>query len=436
MTAGPGKQLRRSMHRHLAAGVTAVAVLAGGIGGWAATTELYSAVVASGILVVEGNAKKVQHPAGGIVAELLVAEGQHVQAGQVLIRLDDTVTRSNLAVIIANLDQLYARQARLEAERDGLASAQAPSKLSDRVGSVEAESAMTHERRLFEDRRAAREGQKKQLQEQIVQLREQIAGLDQQRQGKTGETALIEKELDGVRGLFAKSLATLPRMNSLDRDAVRLRGESGQLTASIAAARGKIAEIELQYLQVEQTMHAEVAKELRDTANSIAELAEKKVAAQDTLRRIEIKAPVAGAVHQLAMHTVGGVIGGGDELMQIIPLGGDLIVEAQIAPQDIDQVRAGQTATLRLSAFNRTTTPELFATVTRVSADLETDKRTGAGFYRAGISIPRGELARIPDLTLVPGMPVEAFIQTGSRTALSYLIKPVSDHAQRVFRER
>jgi HlyD family secretion protein len=429
------KALSGSLRRHAVIGTTAIVLLVGGIGGWAATTELSGAVIASGILVVEGNTKKIQHPTGGVVAELLVAEGQHVMAGDVLLRLDATVTRANLAVIGDALNQLYVRQARLEAERDGLPTVDAPKELAGRLTAEEVETAMARERRLFVDRRIAREGQKTQLREQIAQLREQINGLAMQQQAKTEEIALIEKELEGVRTLFAKELTPLTRMNNLDREAVRLRGERGQLIGSIASARGKIAEIEQQLLQIDQTMRSEVAAELRDTVNKQAELAEKKIAAEDALTRTVIRSPISGAVHQLSVHTIGGVVGPGEELMQIVPLDSNLTLEARIAPQDIDQVSIGQTATLRLSAFNRTTTPELSAKVIRVSADLEVDTKTGASFYRVAIAIPQAEVARLAGLTLMPGMPVETFIQTGQRTALSYLMKPITDHAARIFRE-
>ncbi len=424
-----------SLRRNVIAGTAGIAVLFGGVGGWAATTELSGAVIATGILVVDGNVKKVQHPTGGIVAELLVKEGQSVVAGKTIVRLDATVTRASLAAASKNLDYLYARQARLEAERDGLSAVETHPVLLERLSKGHAESVMTSERRLFADRLVARDGQKARLREQVQQLREQIGGIGEQSQAKSEELEFIEKELEGLRRLFEIGGITMSQVNALERNAARLRGERGQLIASIASAKGRISEIELQLLQVDQTMRAEVAAELRDVENEQAKLIEQEVTALDQLKHIEIKAPIGGTVHQLAIHTVGGVITPAEVLMQIVPQGSALTVEARIAPQDIDQIAAGQPATLRLTAFNRNTTPELNGSVIRVSADLETDQQTGVSFYRTALSIPDEELSRLSGLALIPGMPVEAFIRTGDRTVVSYFAKPIHDHLQRTFRQ-
>lgn len=425
----------RSLRRNLVAGLATTVLLFGGVGGWAATTNLASAVIAAGTLVVDGNVKKVQHPSGGVVSELLVREGQLVDAGQTLIRLDDTVIRATLDAVSTSLNSLHARQARLEAERDGLATVAAPTVLLSRVSPEIAEIAMRSERRLFEDRRVSREGQKARLAEQARQLEEQIKGLDVQQAAKAREIELIGKELDGQRRLFAQGLTSLNRVNSLDRDGTRLEGERGALVASIAATRGRVSEIELQVLQIDQTMRADVATELRDVENKKAELIEQEVSALEQLKHIEIKAPIAGAVHALSIHTIGGVITSAETLMEIVPQASQLTVEARIAPQDIDQLSIGQAATLRLTAFNRNTTPELEGVLIRISADLETDEHTGSSFYRAGVSISDDERLRLGDLALVPGMPAEAFIRTGDRNVLSYFTKPIRDHATRVFRE-
>lgn len=299
-----------------------------------------------------------------------------------------------------------------------------------------ANTAVTSERRLFEDRRVSRDGQKARFQEQIRQLQEQIKGVDLQSQAKAKEIELIGKELEGQRRLFGQGLTSMNRVNNLDRDATRLQGERGQLIASIAAARGRIAEIELQLLQIDQDLRTEVATELRDVTNQLATLAEDEVTARDRLKHSDVKAPISGVVHLLSVHTVGGVVTAAETLMEIVPNAGVLTVEARIAPQDIDQLAIGQGATLHLTAFNRNTTPELAGSVIRVSADLETDQKTGTSFYRAAIAIPDSDIKRLPDgLSLLPGMPVEIFIRTGDRTVISYFAKPVRDHANRVFRE-
>lgn len=435
MNTDTPRQLTRSLRRHLLAGAVGTVALFGGIGGWAATTELSGAVIAPGMLVVEGNAKKVQHPDGGVVAELLVDEGDVVGAGQTIVRMDSTIADAELATIEKQVLQLEARRARLEAERDGRPDVPTPQELRARLDAVDAEAAMTSERRLFEDRRISRDGQKAQLREQVQQLREQIKGLDVQQRAKAGEIDLIAKELEGQRQLFAKGLTSLSQVNSLDRSTTRLEGERGKLIAEIASARGKIAEIELQLLQVEQNLRADAGAELRDVENRLATLTEDEVTARDRLKRAELKAPISGAVHLLAIHTVGGVVTAAETLMEIVPQDNRLTAEARIAPQDIDQVAIGQVAKLRLTAFNRNTTPELTGSVIRVSADLETDEALRTHFFRIAIAIPSDELQRLHGLALVPGMPVEAFVRTGDRSVISYLAKPIRDHLERVFRQ-
>lgn len=430
-----GANLSRSIRRHLILGTATLVLLVGGFGGWAATSQISGAVIAPGILVVDGNAKKVQHLTGGVVTELLVKEGQRVAAGETLLRLDATVTRANLSAISQKLNQFYARRARLEVERDGVAAVATAEELRGRLAKSDADAVMADERRLFEDRRASRDGQKERLREQVAQYREQIRGLDVQQQAKSKEVTLIAGELKGQRELYKKGLTPLSRLNNLERDTARLEGERGQLIASMASAKEKIAEIELQLLQVDQEMRADVASELRDVGNQLAELGEKEIAAKDQLQRIEIKSPVSGIVHDLAIHTIGGVINSAETLMEIVPEDSKLTVECRIQPQDVDQLTVGQPTTLRLTAFNRNTTPELEGKLIRVSADLETDEKTGAAFYRAAIIIPVEQLARAAHLALVPGMPVEVFILTNDRTALSYFVKPVIDHAAMVFRE-
>ncbi|WP_434610247.1 HlyD family type I secretion periplasmic adaptor subunit [Pseudomonas sp. D2-30] len=427
--------LTDSLSSHLRWGAVSLVLLLGGSLTWAMLTNLSSAVVASGVVAVEGSVKTIQHPTGGVVAELLIKEGQAVAAGDVLLRLDATLPAASQAIVSKSLNQAWARLARLEAERDNASEVMVPKELLSRMSLEEAKTVMASEQQLFIDRRASREGQKKQLRERVQQLNETIAGHDLQQKTKLEEIELIDSEYQAVKKLFDKGMMTLDRVNALARGIARLRGERGQLMASIAEARGKIAETELQRLQVDQTFRSEVSQELRDLLARQGELIEREITASDQLKRIDITSPIAGRVQQLAVHTIGGVISPAEGLMQIVPADDELLVEAKISAQDIDQLTVGQSATLRLSAFNRSTTPELTGTVVRLSADLIQDERTGVGFYRAGIKIPQSELAKLQGLALVPGMPVESMIQTGSRNVMSYLLKPISDHAQRAFRE-
>ena len=435
MYTDPEVTLTDSLSRHLRWGAISLVVLLGGGLTWAVCTNLSGAVIATGVVAVEGSVKTVQHPTGGVVAELLVKEGQTVAAGDVLLRLDATLPAASQAIVSKSLNQAWARLARLEAERDNASEVPLPKELLARMSVDEAKAVMVIEQQLFFDRRASRDGQKKQLRERIQQLNETIAGHDIQQKTKQEEIELIDSEYQAVKKLFDKGMMTLDRVNALARGIARLRGERGQLMASIAEARGKIAETELQRLQVDQTFRSEVSQELRDLLARQGELIEREITASDQLRRIDITSPIAGRVQQLAVHTIGGVISPAEGLMQIVPADDELLVEAKISAQDIDQLTVGQSAILRLSAFNRSTTPELTGTVVRLSADLIQDERTGIGFYRAGIKIPQSELAKLQGLALVPGMPVESMIQTGSRNVMSYLLKPISDHAQRAFRE-
>jgi len=427
---------RRSMRRHLVAAAVVVFVLVVGVGGWGATAVISGAVVASGSLVVDTNVKKVQHPTGGIVGELRVRDGDRVHAGDIVVRLDETVTRANLAIVSKGLDELRARKARLESERDGWDTIIFPAQLVAGASDPDLAAAMDSERKLFNLRKTARKGQKAQLQERVAQLGEEITGLTAQQNSKAKEITLVERELIGVRDLWNKNLVQLNRLTALEREATRLDGERGQLVATAAQAKGKVAETALQILQIDQDLASEVAKELREVDGKIGEFIERKVTAEDQLKRIDIRAPQDGTVFQLAVHTVGGVITAGDPIMLIVPEADNLSVEVKVNPQDIDQLQLNQKAILRFSAFNARTTPEIEGIVTRISADTSTDQRTGQTYYTLRISMPAEQIERLGNVKLLPGMPVEAFVQTGDRTMLSYLMKPLHDQVMRAFREK
>ena len=436
MTRLPDSASRRSIKRHLFAGVGVVALLAGGVGGWAATTEIAGAVIAPAILVVDTNVKRVQHPTGGIVGEIRARDGDQVRTGDVILRLDETVTRANLAVVTKALNELTARKARLESERDGVEVITFPPEMLDKTADSDVARVMEGERKLFEFRRSARVGQKAQLRERIAQLSDEIRGLTAQEQAKSQEVVLIQRELKGARELWEKNLMPITKMTLLEREATRVEGERARLVASVAQVKGKVAETELQILQLDRDLSSEVAREMREADGKIGEFVERKIAAEDQLKRINIRAPQDGAVHQSIAHTVGGVIAPGEQIMLIVPDADRLTIEARVAPQDINQLRMGQTAMLRFSALNQGTTPEIEGTVSRISADTSTDQRTGISYYTLRIVVAPNQIARLGSVKLVPGMPVEAFVQTGDRTVISYLVKPLSDQLARTFRER
>jgi len=433
---GASSSAQASIRRHLIVGLMIVLFLGGGVGGWAATVKLAGALIAQGSIVVDQNVQKVQHPTGGIVGELRVHDGDYVKSGDVLVRLDETVMRANLAIVTKGLDQAVARKARLEAERDGAEAIAFPADLMRRATDADVADTMASERKLFELRRAERLGQKAQLTQRVKQLEEEIGGIEAQQAAKSQEIDLISRELEGVRDLYKRNLVQLTRLTQLERETARLGGERAQLVATAAQSKGKISEIRLQIIQIDQNLSSDVAKELRETDSKIGEFVERKITAEDQLRRTDIRAPQTGFVFQSAVHTVGGVITAGDPIMYIVPDSAKLQVEAKVQPQDIAQVKVGQAAVLRFSAFDARTTPEINGEVTRVSADTSTDQRTGASYYTIRISLPAEALQKLDDLKLLPGMPVEAFVQTGERTVISYLMKPLQDQFMRAFREK
>lgn len=426
---------RRAVRRTVLAGVAGLALLVGALGGWAAFTQISGAVVAGGRLVVDSEVKKVQHLTGGIVGELLVREGDRVRRGDVLIRLDETVTRANLAILVKNLDMLAARRARLVAERERAVAIAHDADLLARGDDPGVRDAIAGEERLFQFRRELRGGRKAQLVERVAQLNQEIAGMETQRRAKQRQLELIGQEIERVRGLYQQRLIEVTRLIALQREETDILGLDGSLAAQIAQANGKIAETQLQILSIDQETSEQVATELRDVEARIGEFVERRVAAEDQLKRTSIVAPQDGIVHQLAIHTVGGVVPTGEPVALIVPIGDALSVEARVQPQDIDQLFPGQAASLRFSAFSQRTTPEIEGSVERLSADIAVDPHSGLSYYTVRLRFSDRELARLGDVKLVPGMPVEAFIRTGDRSVASYFVKPLLDQIERAFRE-
>lgn len=431
---------RRVIRRLNLIGFTALAVMVGGFGVWASASQIAGAVIAPGLVVVESNVKKVQHPTGGVVGDILVREGSVVQAGDIVMRLDDTLTRATLGVVRAQLDELRAREARLIAERDDLDTIAFPPELLGRKDGALA-STLTGEERLFESRRNARIGQRAQLSERIAQSKEEVRGLQAQQDAKEIEINFIAEELIGVRQLYGNKLVSISRLMLLQRDSAKLEGERGQFIAEIARVRGKISETELQIIQIDRDFRTDVLKDQREGQGKIAELRERLVAAEDQLRRVDIRAPQSGTVLQLAVHTVGGVVANGETIMQIVPTNDSLVVDARVSPQDIDQIAPGAKAIVRIMAGNQRVMQDLDGALLRVSADLTHDppaagQPAGQSYYQVRVQLPRMEPDRLGELRLVPGMPAEVFIQTYSRTPMQYLMKPLHDQIARTFRER
>jgi HlyD family secretion protein len=413
----------------LLSGAIVLVIFAGG-----SLAKLSGAVIAPGIVVVDSNAKKIQHPNGGVIERILVRNGSRVSAGDLLVKLDDTQTRASLGIIASQLTEFTGRKVRLAGERDGVDDLAFPPEFRS-LGS-DAERVADGETRLFQARLASANGQKAQLRERINQYEEEIKGLSVQHKAKTRELMLIREELSRVNELYKKNLVPVTRVLSLQRDETRIEGEVGTLLAQIAKVGGQIAEARLQIIGVDQNRFSDAQKELRDVEGRIAELQERKIAAEDQLKRIELRAPIGGIVHELSVHTVGGVINAAEQLMLLVPTDDVLNVEVRVPSVDIDQLKLGQQGVLRFTAFNQRTTPEVKGTVTRLSPDAVRDAESGQFYYAARLTPDEAELTRLGDQRLVPGMPVEAFIETSPRTALSYLIKPLADQFKRALRER
>ena len=402
---------------------------------WSIAAPIDSAVLAVGRVVVETNRKTIQHLEGGMVGEVLVREGDLVSQGQV--RLDDTVPRANASLIDGQLVELYARRARLESERDSRSDLGAVRGAEEILATSAFKEKLTGQRMLFDARQTTLVTQSALLQEKIVQQQERIIGIRAQLRSLRNQLRLIQDELNGVRELHAQGYAPATRVRALERELERITGERGSLEAGIAEAESAIASAKLEIERLIEDRREQAITELREVEVKISELEERRIAAVDALRRTEIRAPQSGRVLGLAVHTVGEVTGPGESLMEIIPDGDKLFVDARIATRDVDKVRQDQETLVRFSGLGSRNTPEVQGTVINVSADSIVDDSTGAAFYVVRIEIPEGEVLskELNGETLVPGMPVEAFIRTGSRPAISYLLKPLTDSMTRSFRE-
>jgi HlyD family secretion protein len=423
-----------ALRRYLRIGLITVGVLVFGLFGLAAIVNISGAVIATGQISVESQVKKIAHPTGGVIAEIYVRDGRRVKAGDALMRLDTTVAGVSASVSEEGLVQLLARRARLEAERDGRPSPIFPPQLVNSRDPA-ARVAMAEELRLFRLKREARLGLHAQLMDRIRQSEQQIGGYQSQISANSQQTQLIKPELEGVRGLWEKKLVTINKLNSLERTAVELDASSAALTANIAQTRSRISEIRQQAIQLDQEARSQAGAELAEVITALNDQQVRKVSTGDTFDRSIIRAPQSGIVDKLAFSTIGGVVPPAETIMEIVPDTDQMVVEARISPADVDQVRIGQGAVVRFSAFNLQTTPELNGRVAHVSAEAATDERQGFTYYKVRLEVDQNEMRRLGGLKLVPGMPVEAFIQTGERSFLSYITKPLRDQLNRSFRQ-
>ena len=425
-----------SVRGPIALGLAALAALILGFGGWSMTTTLAGAVVAPGRIEVEQNRQIVQHPDGGVVAEILVQDGSTVAAGDVLIRLDGAALVSELTIVANQITELAARSARLVAERDGSAALAFPADLAALAASNPEVAVQTEgQLNLFRARADTLAEQTQQLFRRIDQTRAQIDGINAQRDALTTQSGLVLGELASQQGLLAKGLAQKATVIALEREAAQITGQIGELAASLAQAEGQITEIEIQISALSTQRREKAATELREIGPTQLELAERQRALTERIARLDIRAPVAGIVLGLQVTTPRAVIRPADPVLYLIPQNRPLVITAEIAPIHIDEVHVGQKVELAFSAFSSRTTPHLFGTVTVISADALSNPETRAAFYRAEIMLEPGEVAKLGNQTLLPGMPVDVFVQTGAHTPLAYLLKPFTDYFSRAFRE-
>ena len=412
--------------------VLAVALVAS-VGGWALTAKVSGAVITPGTVVIDDNMKLLQHRDGGIVSEIAVKEGDTVEMGQILLRLDDVQTKAELSIVQSQTMELIARRTRLVAERDGLGMIQYPEGYNDLPGTKEFTAG---EMRLFNGRLASRESQKQQLELGVEQIGDEITGLQSQRSAKADEIALIKVENDRMDALNSQGLIESTRLHSIRREVIRLRGELGEIDAQIARARARTNEIHLQILSVDRNAQTEAQSELSAADTKLQELEERSLALRDKLSRTDIRAPLAGTVNELHVHTLGGVITPAQVVVTIVPTGSKLSISIRISPLSIEQVSLGTPARLLFPTFNRRTTPEIQGRISYVSSANAEDPATGEKYFQGRVEVSAEELAKLGDSALLPGMPVEVFVQTEDRTVASYLVRPIMDQFNRAFRER
>lgn len=431
------KSRRFSVRGPVLLGFLSLAVLLGGFGTWAVRAEISGAIVAMGRIEVERNRQVVQHPDGGVVSEVLVDEGDRVEKGQVLIRLDPTLKRSELSSTESQLFEIMARRARLEAERDGAGSITFPPELVEMARErPDLTELMEGQRRLFEARNVSVEKEIETLNQRRGQIGIQIEGLEAQTVALQRQIQLIGQELASQQSLLDRGLAQVSRVLALQREEADLQGQVGELTAGAAEARERISEIDIEILKLGTTRVEEAITRIRDLQYREFELRDTRASLKEQLSRMDITAPVSGIVYGLTVFAERSVVRAADPVLYIVPQDRPLIIAAQIEPIHIDEVYPGQAVTLRFSAFDSRTTPELFGTVYQVSADAFTDEASGQSFYRVEILLNDGEILKLPgEVALVPGMPVEAYIRTADRTPLAYLIKPLADYFNKAFRE-
>ena len=427
---------RWSVGGAMVAGLLAIVVLLGGLTLWAMQSRIAGAVVAHGQVEVEQQRQVVQHPDGGVVDEILVRDGQTVEAGQPLLRLDGNLLRTEHAIVEGQYFEILARRGRLEAERGDAETMQIPEELLAAAESdADLQALIDGQRSLFETRRDTLRQSIEQLEKQSEQVRQQVDGIDAQIVALNRQRELIVEELEDQQSLLDRGLAQASRVLALQREAASLDGQLGELKASRAAAETRQTELDIQRLRLGAERREEAETELRDLGYRELELAERRRSLTEQINRLEIRAPAAGVIYNMQITTPRSVVRPADPVLYVIPQDRPLVIGARLATINVDEVQVGQPVVLRFSAFSSRTTPEIDGVLGRVSADALIDEATQMPYYRAEVTIPAEQLEKLGDLALIPGMPVEVFIQTGERSPMGYLMKPLADYFNRAFRE-
>ena len=417
-------------------GLIFTALLVFGLGTWSATARLSGAVISPGQIRVEANRQVVQHPDGGVVGEILVRNGDVVEAGDVLIRLDGTKLNSELNVLESQLHEVMARRGRLRAEQTGAESISFDPQLVEWAAEdPEVAELLEGQRDLFAARAQTLAREIELMGEREQQLEEQIVGTEAEIASLERQAELIAKELADQRGLFEKGLAQANRVLALEREAARLEGSRAQLVSKVAQLRGRVSEIGIERLRLEADRREQAIAESREIGFRELELKEQRLALIEQLSRLEVRAPRPGVVYDMAVHALQAVVRPAEPILYIAPSDTGLVIDARVNPVHIDQLHPKQDAVLRLSSFNSRKTPEVFGTVANISPDALRDEATGETYYLAEVMMKPGEIEKLGDQHLVPGMPVEVFIQTGERTPLNYFMRPITDYFTRAMRE-
>jgi HlyD family type I secretion membrane fusion protein len=452
------QELRSSLRRYEIFGGTVVFLLTVGLFGWSSIAAISSAVIAPGVVAVSGQAKQVQHLEGGIVSEILVKNADQVKAGAALLRLDNTEARASQQIVASQLEEQAALRARLKAELAGAAtmpspqsqSAQPPadkpgwsslSRLAAKImqpAQAEMEAAPSavwmDQSRLLVSRREVYLGKEAQFSDRIGQLDQVVSGLVSQQTSLDQQLTLIRDELKGLELLEAQQLVPKTKIAALRREAARLDGQRGQYMSEIAKTKVQIAETKLQLSEFRQQYQTDLVTELRDVEAKLAEAQEKQTALSARLQRQTVYAPISGVVHKMSAHTVGGVIGAGQTILEIVPQSEALILEGRLEPAAVDKVFVGQPVGVRLLALDQVKTPEVDGEVTSIAPDVRRDDPSSPPYYAVTVKLDDIALADIPG-KLVPGMPVELMIRGSDRTVLAYLVKPLTDRIAHTFRE-